>query len=75
MNEIIEKINTVMEISCDQLDLNTELSSISEWDSFNSLMLISEFEDKYNIKFTAQELDAATTIQKIITLVESKQEK
>jgi acyl carrier protein len=70
--KVIKTINEVMSLDVTKLDKKKKLSEISEWDSFNNLMLVSRFQDDYNIEFTAAEIEDAQTIADIFTLLEKK---
>ena len=48
-------------------DINDESSpeNIDSWDSFNGLMLVSELEDNFNVKFTIEEVLAVKKVADI----------
>jgi len=48
-------------------DINDESSpdNISNWDSFNGLMLVSELENKFKISFTVDEVISVHTVGEI----------
>ena len=71
-DKFIKTINEVMGLDIKELDENRKLSEISEWDSFNNLMLISRFQDDFNIEFTAVEIEDAQTIKDIFALLDKK---
>ncbi len=71
-NDIIRTINEVMGLDIKKIDENRKLSEISEWDSFNNLMLISRFQDELHIEFTAVEIEDAQTVKDIFSLLEKK---
>lgn len=70
--EIIVIIEEVMELDLSKLDFNSNLDSISEWDSFNNLMLISRFQEEFDVEFNAIEIENTNTISGIIDLVKNK---
>ena len=70
--KIKETILSVMEIDTDTIDENTKLGNISNWDSFNNLMLISRFQEDFNIEFTAAEIEKTQSLKELFGLVESK---
>lgn len=72
LKEIKEIIEEVMGLNLDKFDFNVEIDTISEWDSFNNLMLISRFQEELGIEFTTAEIEHTTTIQQIIDIVLSK---
>ena len=70
--QIIKIIEEIMDIDLSNIDHNKKLDTIKEWDSFNSLMLISRLEEEYNIKFSVKEIEDSDTITKIIILTKGK---
>ncbi len=70
--KITALINEVMSIDVSKFDTQKKLNTISEWDSFNNLMLISRFQEEFSIEFSATELERTDTIAKIYDLVLSK---
>ena len=71
-DSVKETILSVMEIDTDTIDENTKLGNISNWDSFNNLMLISRFQEDFNIEFTAAEIEKTQSLKELFGLVESK---
>lgn len=62
----LEKIlSKVLEVK--QTDINDESSpdNISNWDSFNGLMLVSELENEFKISFTVDEVINVRTVGEI----------
>ncbi len=54
---------TLKELVAKVLDINKELlndesspENIPSWDSFNGLMMVSELEDNFKVKFTLKEI-------------------
>lgn len=47
--EIRSLIAEILEIPADQLDFDTEMDEIAEWDSMRNVMILSSLEDKYDI--------------------------
>ncbi len=68
-------VETVMGVDIGAMDSETKFSSISAWDSFNNLMLISKFEEEYNVRFTAVEIEQTQTVGDLLILMERKVEK
>ena len=60
------------EVEPGTLHANTELESIEEWGSLQSLVIVAMLDSKYKVKVTGAELQAAKTVGDIYTLVESK---
>ena len=70
--DIAKVIESVMEISLQKLDKKQKLNAIPEWDSFNNLMLISRFQEEFDIEFTALDIEKTQTIQQIFDLIKTK---
>jgi len=50
----------------------TKINTISDWDSFNNLMLISKFQEIFNIEFTAVDIEYIQTINDFFKLIDKK---
>lgn len=77
MNEKIqakvkEIVDSVMGIDITKLDPETKFNSMPEWDSFNNLMLISRFQDEFNVEFTAVEIENTQRVKDLLVLIEKK---
>lgn len=70
--EVKKLIQEIMHIDIDTVDNEKNIATIDEWDSFNNLMLISKVEDHFKLKFSMKDVESATTIKKIIQLIEQK---
>jgi len=46
----------ILEIDLQEITDDTSPSSVPTWDSFNSLLLVSELENTFKIKFTMEEV-------------------
>jgi len=64
-----------MSLDISKFDKNRKINTISEWDSFNNLMLISRLQDEFHIEFTASEIEATQTIASLLALVNKKAKK
>jgi acyl carrier protein len=71
-NKINKTINSIMGIDVSTIETSAKLNTIPEWDSFNNLMLISKFQDEFNVEFTAIEIEETQTIDAIFNLIEKK---
>lgn len=76
MSEVYDKLKEIvqnaMHIDLDTIDKNKNIDEISEWDSFQNLMITSEIESTFKIKINSAELSAMKTVRKIIEVIESK---
>ena len=71
-NKVKEIVDSVMKIDIARLDPESKFNTISEWDSFNNLMLISRFQDEFNIEFTALEIENTQKVKDLFSLLERK---
>ena len=69
---IDQTVKSVMGVDIGTMDHKTKFSSISSWDSFNNLMLISKFEEDLKVKFTALEIEQTQTVGDLYSLLERK---
>ena len=58
----------------DQLQVSDGLSTetLPTWDSLAHIRLISALEDELSLTFTLEDIEAMTSVAKILTVVESK---
>ena len=70
--QIAEIIKSIVGININSFDSSKEINKISEWDSFNNLMLISEFQEKLNVEFSTIEIEEIITIKDLLNLLEKK---
>ena len=73
LNKTIKDIvYEIMGINIEELDKNKEINTISEWDSFNNLMLISKFQDELNVEFTTIEIENVLKVEDLYELIKKK---
>jgi len=65
METLKELVAIVLGVNKEEINDNSSPESISSWDSFNSLMLISELEKNFNVKFTMDEVTSVTKVADI----------
>lgn len=74
-NEILKKVNDVfIDVLEEEVTIKEEYSSydVDGWDSLTHIMLIVEFEKKFNIKFISSEISSWNKISDIINSICSK---
>ena len=56
------------------VSINSETSkdNLPEWDSINHLNLIVEVEDRLNIQFTPEEIEAMKSVEILLDLIQKK---
>ena len=74
-SKIIQIVKSVMDIDISTMKGSTKINTISEWDSFNNLMLISKFQNEFKVNFTAVEIEETQTIDSLFNLIEKKSRK
>lgn len=73
---IIEKIKeTLISIlNHDNFDIHDELTAkdVDGWDSLSHMMIITNIEEQFNIRFKLRELNKMKNMGSLISLIESK---
>jgi acyl carrier protein len=60
-----ELVAKVLDTEKDMLNDDSSPENISSWDSFNGLMMVSELETNFNVKFTIEEVVAVKKFKDI----------
>ena len=60
-----ELLAKVLNIDAESINDESSPETISSWDSFNGLMLVSELEGNFNVKFTMEEVLAVKKVSDI----------
>ncbi len=68
--EIKALIVEILEISAEQIDFDTEIDEIPEWDSMRNVMILSTLEEKYDIMFPEDDIFDLVSISAICEEVE-----
>ena len=68
-NKIIDIIAKVLEVSVTDVELDTEIGDLPEWDSLHHLMIVKALEREFNIKFSMEDLSDLEDVSDIIALV------
>ncbi len=66
METLKELVARVLSIKTEELNENSSPDNISSWDSFNGLMMVSELENNFNVKFTITEVTSIIKFADII---------
>lgn len=67
----LDEIKTNLEIvSIKKINLETDLISLSEWDSLNLLILIDLIQTKFNVSIDPEEIKNELTIKDLIIKIE-----
>ena len=74
-NKIKKKMASVFGIKASKIDKNTSPDIVREWDSLKHMILISVFEEEFNIKFTGDEIIEIVSFPLIKIVIEEKLKK
>lgn len=74
--EIIEKLTEIFRkvLAVKELELNDQMTAddVDTWDSLSHMLLITEIEETFNIKFRLRELNKMKNVGALIDILESK---
>ena len=65
MDDLIQTIAGSLRISPSMLSQNSSMSDITEWDSLSHMSLITEIEEKYQIRFSGDDIASMQSIAAI----------
>lgn len=65
MLELRELLAKVLNVDKEFINDKSSPENIDSWDSFNGLMLVSELENNFNVKFTIDEVLAVKKVSDI----------
>lgn len=65
MNSFKKIISKVLGVDEKEINDDSSPDTIENWDSFNSLLLVSELEDEFKIKFTIEDMLNIKTVKDI----------
>ena len=73
INEIIKEICArVFNLKISDVPEDISKENTPEWDSLNNLMLLTEIEKKYKMKFTAKEINKIRSLKDIETILKER---
>ena len=65
MKRVEAILSKVLELDENEIRDETSQDNVETWDSFNSLMLVSELENNFNVRFTMQEVTIMKSVKDI----------
>lgn len=68
--KVIALIASVLEISVEEVTLDTEIGELDEWDSLHNMEIIAELEKTFNVKITSEMLVDLEDVSDIVSLIE-----
>lgn len=69
MDKLKGILSKVFEIDEGQIVDETSSDNVETWDSFSGLILISELESKFNVRFTMDEVRQIKNVRDIVSLL------
>lgn len=66
--KIIGIIAKILEVELEEVELDTAIGDLPEWDSLHHLQIIAELEKEYGIKYAAEDLAELEDVSDLIGL-------
>ena len=66
--KIIGIIAKILEVELEEVELDTAIGDLPEWDSLHHLQIIAEWEKEYGIKYAAEDLAELEDVSDLIAL-------
>ena len=66
--KIIGIIARILEVELEEVELDTAIGDLPEWDSLHHLQIIAELEKEYGIKYAAEDLAELEDVSDLIAL-------
>ena len=67
---ILNIIANVLDVDINEIELDTAIGDLPEWDSIHHLQIIAELEKEFGIKYPPEELAELEDISDLISLTE-----
>ena len=65
-------LSKVLDINESDINEETSPDNVESWDSFNGLILVSELENSFNVKFTMEEITSVKCVSDIKKALEKQ---
>lgn len=73
-NKIIGIIAKILEVDVEEVELDTAVGDLPEWDSLHHLQIIAELEKEYGIKYAPEDLAELEDVSDLIALTKEMTE-
>lgn len=73
-NKIIGIIAKMLEVDVEEVELDTAVGDLPEWDSLHHLQIIAELEKEYGIKYAPEDLAELEDVSDLIALTKEMTE-
>lgn len=68
--KVIELIARVLNVPTTEIEMDTEIGELDEWDSLHNVEIISKLEKKFNVKITSDMIMDLEDVSDIVSLIE-----
>ena len=68
--KIIGIIANILEVDIEEVELDTAIGDLPEWDSIHHLQIIAELEKEFGIKYAQEDLAELEDVSDLISLTE-----
>lgn len=68
--KIIGIIAKILEVDIEEVELDTAIGDLPEWDSIHHLQIIAELENEFGIKYAQEDLAELEDVSDLISLTE-----
>jgi len=68
--KIIGIIAKILEVNIDEVEIDTAIGDLPEWDSLHHLQIIATLEEEFGIKYAAEDLAELEDVSDLINLTE-----
>lgn len=69
-DKVIELIARVLNVPTSEVELDTEIGELDEWDSLHNVEVISQLEKEFNVKITPDMIMDLEDVSDIVNLIE-----
>ena len=69
-DKVIELIARVLNVPASDVELDTEIGELDEWDSLHNVEIISQLEKEFNVKITSDMIMDLADVSDIVSLIE-----
>ena len=66
--KVIEIITGILEVDVDEVELDTSIGDLPEWDSLHHLQIIVKLQEEFNIKYSQEDLVELEDVSDLIAL-------
>lgn len=72
--KVIGIIARILEVDVEELEMDTAIGDLPEWDSLHHLQIIVELQKEFNIKYSQDDLAELEDVSDLITLTKEMAE-